>query len=249
MWFSYPWMQPVCFRLGTCPDKFPSSQHWTGGGVESLSEVLVHCNTQVTPEQPSGVLPLSAAAIFFTREAQQKFWGHKLNNSSNRDCSTNLGGSSRSSESIAAVQVWMWLPGGGGHKYLLKCGFLFSSTPLAWQWVCDLFTNVAMKTTVSWPSPESYCRRKLFVPVYSLTKGSQTQSDPPIWFVGFFFPTISPVLSRKWVPNMLETTVSSDMREMPEEELQAPVCVCTCVGRRGECVCDTPNTHTNPRTL
>lgn len=76
--------------------------------------------------------------------------------------------------------------------------------------------------------------------MYSLTKGSQTQSDPP----GFFSYHL-PRFVKKWVPNMLETTVKSGMREVPEVELQAPVCVCTCVGRRGVCVCDTEHTHTH----
>lgn len=243
-------MQPVYLRLGTFPGKFPSSQHGAGRAVESLNEVLVHHSTQVTPKQPSGELPLSAVAVFLHERSSTQVLGtqpelqpqqrlqHKIRRELKelwtRCCSPG----------VDLAVTWGW---GVGGKCLLKCGFLFSSTPLAWQWVCDPFSSVAMKTTVSWPSPESYCRRKLFVPVYSLTKGSQTQSDPP----GFFFPTISPILSRKWVPNMLETTAKSGMREVPEVELQAPVCVCTCVGQRGACVCDTPNTHTltDPRTL
>lgn len=57
-------MQPVYLRLGTRPGKFPSSQHWPGKGVESLSEVLVHHSTQVTPKQPSGVAFVSSSRIF-----------------------------------------------------------------------------------------------------------------------------------------------------------------------------------------
>lgn len=222
-------MQTLYFRLGSCPGK--SSQQWAGRGTESLSEVLVPHSAQVTPEQPSGALPLSAVAAFWHERSTAEVLGHKLSCSPKRGCSTDSGGSSRSSEPTCE-----W-----GEGCLLNCGFLFSSTPLAWQWACDPFTSVAMKTTVSWPSPESYCRRKLFVPVYSLTKGSQTQSDPPFFF---FSPTISPVLSRKWVPNMLETTVRSGMREVPEVELPAPVCVYMCGSAWGVCVWHT-NTHTH----
>lgn len=45
-----------------------------------------------------------------------------------------------------------------------------------------------------------------------------------------FFSTISPILSRKWVPNMIETTVKSGVTDLPKMELQTIICVCTCVG-------------------
>lgn len=46
----------------------------------------------------------------------------------------------------------------------------------------------------------------------------------------FLFFAISPVLSRQWVPNMIEATVKSGVTELPKMELQTIICVCTCVG-------------------
>lgn len=111
----------------------------------------------------------------------------------------------------------------------------FFSTPLAWQWVCDPLTSLVLKTTVSWPSSESYYRRKLFIPVYSLNKRISDIIRPTI-----FFPTISPVFSRKWVPNMIETTERHNRTAHDGTEI---ICVCTCVGKR-ICMCVCTEIHT-----
>lgn len=223
-------MQTLHFRLGSCPGK--SSQQWAGRGTESLSEVLVPHSAQVAAEQPSGALPLSAVAAFWHERSTAEVLGHKLSCSPKRGCSTDSGGSSRSSEPTCE-----W-----GEECLLNCGFLFSSTPLAWQWACDPFTSVAMKTTVSWPSPESYCRRKLFVPVYSLTKGSQTQSDPPFFFFSYHLPCFVKKVGPKHAWDNCK-----EWHERSARGGAASACLCVHVWVSVGCVCVT-HKHTHTQT-
>lgn len=230
MWFSYPWIQPAYFRQSTCLGKFPSSRKGCGKPQWGTG----------SSKQPSGELPLSTVAVFLPERSTAEVLGTQ----------TELQPQQRLQHKFRRELEEPWTQccrPGVGHGCLLKCGFLFSSTPLAWQWVCDPFTSVAMKTTVSWPSPECYCRRKLFVPVYSLTKGSQTQSDPPVLFL---FPYHLPRFVKKVGPkHAWDTCKEWHARSARGGAASACLCVYMCGSAWAVCVWHTKHTHTDPRTL
>lgn len=66
---------------------------------------------------------------------------------------------------------------------LLKYGFFFlSSTPLAWQWVCDPLPSLLMKTTVSQPFTE-LLRKKIIHHSVQLNKGISVTPNQPFYFL------------------------------------------------------------------
>lgn len=66
---------------------------------------------------------------------------------------------------------------------LLKPGFFFlSSTPLAWQWVCDPLPSLLMRTTVSQPFTELLWKKITHHHV-QLNKGISVTPNQPFYFL------------------------------------------------------------------
>ena len=68
-------------------------------------------------------------------------------------------------------------------ELLLKRGFFFlSSTPLAWQWVCDPLPSLLMKTTVSQPFTELLGKKTIHHSV-QLNKGISVTPNQHFYFL------------------------------------------------------------------